>query len=64
SGADVDTSNSITSLARNNDSILDPIQSSGTQQQKQNIQGSRLQDATASQVLSINSLYTLSLAFP
>ncbi|CAD7846455.1 MAG: hypothetical protein, partial [Olavius algarvensis Gamma 1 endosymbiont] len=28
SGADVDTSNSITSLARNNDSILDPIQSS------------------------------------
>ncbi|CAD7846449.1 MAG: hypothetical protein, partial [Olavius algarvensis Gamma 1 endosymbiont] len=24
SGADVDTSNSITSLARNNDSILDP----------------------------------------
>ncbi len=32
SGADVDTSNSITSLARNNDSILDPIQSSGTQQ--------------------------------
>ncbi|CAD7854896.1 MAG: Mobile element protein, partial [Olavius algarvensis Gamma 1 endosymbiont] len=33
SGADVDTSNSITSLARNNDSILDPMQSSGTQQQ-------------------------------
>ncbi len=32
SGADVDTSNSITSLARNNDSILDPMQSSGTQQ--------------------------------
>ncbi|CAD7845899.1 MAG: hypothetical protein, partial [Olavius algarvensis Gamma 1 endosymbiont] len=32
SGADVDTSNAITSLARNNDSILDPIQSSGTQQ--------------------------------
>jgi len=31
SGADVDTSNSITSLARNNDSILDPIQSSGIQ---------------------------------
>ncbi|CAD7844693.1 MAG: hypothetical protein [Olavius algarvensis Gamma 1 endosymbiont] len=27
----MDTSNSITSLARNNDSILDPIQSSGTQ---------------------------------
>ncbi|CAD7850322.1 MAG: hypothetical protein, partial [Olavius algarvensis Gamma 1 endosymbiont] len=25
SGADVDTSNSITSLARNNDSILDPM---------------------------------------
>ncbi|CAD7844231.1 MAG: hypothetical protein, partial [Olavius algarvensis Gamma 1 endosymbiont] len=24
-GADVDTSNSITSLARNNDSILDPM---------------------------------------
>ncbi|CAD7839895.1 MAG: hypothetical protein, partial [Olavius algarvensis Gamma 1 endosymbiont] len=32
SGADVDTSNSITSLARNNDSILDPIQSSGIRQ--------------------------------
>ncbi len=32
SGADVDTSNSITSLARNYDSILDPIQSSGIQQ--------------------------------
>ncbi|CAD7854814.1 MAG: hypothetical protein, partial [Olavius algarvensis Gamma 1 endosymbiont] len=31
SGADVDTSNSITSLARNNDSILDPIQSYGIQ---------------------------------
>ncbi|CAD7844954.1 MAG: hypothetical protein, partial [Olavius algarvensis Gamma 1 endosymbiont] len=31
-GADVDTSNAITSLARNNDSILDPIQSSGIQQ--------------------------------
>ncbi|CAD7845374.1 MAG: hypothetical protein [Olavius algarvensis Gamma 1 endosymbiont] len=29
----MDTSNSITSLARNNDSILDPIQSSGTQHQ-------------------------------
>ncbi|CAD7843648.1 MAG: hypothetical protein [Olavius algarvensis Gamma 1 endosymbiont] len=27
----MDTSNSITSLARNNDSILDPIQSSGIQ---------------------------------
>ncbi|CAD7855770.1 MAG: hypothetical protein, partial [Olavius algarvensis Gamma 1 endosymbiont] len=25
SGADVDTSNAITSLARNNDSILDPM---------------------------------------
>ncbi|CAD7841879.1 MAG: hypothetical protein, partial [Olavius algarvensis Gamma 1 endosymbiont] len=32
SGADVDTSNSITSLARNNDSILDPIQSYGIRQ--------------------------------
>jgi len=31
SGADVDTSNAITSPARNNDSILDPIQSSGIQ---------------------------------
>ncbi|CAD7856185.1 MAG: hypothetical protein, partial [Olavius algarvensis Gamma 1 endosymbiont] len=31
SGADVDTSNSITSLARNNDSILDPMQSYGAQ---------------------------------
>ncbi|CAD7854726.1 MAG: hypothetical protein [Olavius algarvensis Gamma 1 endosymbiont] len=28
----MDTSNSITSLARNNDSILDPIQSSGIRQ--------------------------------
>jgi len=32
SGADVDTSNAITSPARNNEPILDPMQSSGTRQ--------------------------------